>query len=439
MKPNLNFIIKRGSPPLGSPPMRLRRVQFFATFACLFTLLGCNSGASEPTGKGDDDPLKDLTLVSADPSDIQLSALPPEWSDRFQRGDTMFELPFKDNQGLGPVYIRQSCNSCHAADSRGPGAVRKMVVVDADGHTPADDQSPLNYGHTVRPLMAAGATQGIDVPEGRTDLLVTKREPPAVFARGYLEAVEDGEILRVAMQQAERGVVSGEVNWVEYASEPNPNTQFHQFKRGDRAIGRFGLKARIATLDEFAADAFQNDMGITSELRPDELPNPAGDADAVPGVDVDTETLNDVADYMRVLRIPRRGEVAKDPHGQTLFEQTGCAECHQPTMHTRADYPIAAIADKEALIYTDLLIHDMGPDFADGLREFDAGYSEWRTPPLLGLRHMQRYLHDGRAETIEQAIEMHGGSESEGVAAAEAFGALSDADRAALLKFVSAL
>lgn len=415
--------------------MRLHRVQFLAGFACLFPLLGCNSQDREPASKG---PLADITLVSADPSDIQLSALPDEWAERFQRGDSLFEQPFKDNQGLGPVYIRQSCNSCHAADSRGPGAVRKMVVVGSDGQ-PTEDQSPLHYGHTVRPLMAAGATQGIDVPPDRTDLLLTKREPPAVFARGYLEAVEDAEIERVANEQAEHGVVSGEINWVEYASESNPDQQFHQLKRGERTIGRFGLKARIATLDEFAADAFQNDMGITSELRPDELPNPAGDADEVPGVDLETDSLNDVADYMRVLRIPRRGEAAKDAHGQTLFEQAGCAECHQPTMHTRADYPIAAIAGIDALIYTDLLIHDMGSDFADGLREFSAGYSEWRTPPLLGLRHMQRYLHDGRAETIEQAIEMHGGPESEGVAAAATFGALSDSDRTALLKFVSAL
>jgi CxxC motif-containing protein (DUF1111 family) len=81
----------------------------------------------------------------------------------------------------------------------------------------------------------------------------------------------------------------------------------------------------------------------------------------------------------------------------------------------------------------------MGSDFADGLREYEAGYSEWKTAPLLGLRHMQRYLHDGRAETIEQAIEMHGGPESEALPAAQAFGALSEADRAALVKFVSAL
>jgi CxxC motif-containing protein (DUF1111 family) len=412
--------------------MALRRAQFVAGFVCLYLLLACNHSSEAP------DDLGDLQLVSADPSDLQLGQLSSDWTQRFHRGDGLFELPFSDTQGLGPVYIRQSCNSCHAADSRGPGVVRKMVVVDSDGQ-PSRDQSALNYGHTVRPLMAAGAQQGITVPPDRNDLLLTKREPPAVFGRGYLEAVLDSEIERIAAEQADRGEVSGEINWVIYASEPNPDARFHQFKRGDKAIGRFGLKARIATLDEFAADAFQNDMGITTELRPDELPNPASMDDDVPGVDLESEKLNDVADYMRVLRIPRRSLDARAESGQKLFEQTGCAECHVPSLRTRDDYPVEGLAGIDAPIYTDLLVHDMGSDFADGLREFDAGYSEWKTPPLLGLRHMPRYLHDGRAETIEQAIEMHGGPDSESAHAAERFGALSETERASLLKFVSAL
>lgn len=433
--------------------MRPRRLQFLVVFACLFPLLACGGDAGprsdEPPDEPKDEPdqpsdsptdLGDLTLISADPSDIQIGSLSDEWTARFRRGDALFETPFKDNQGLGPVYIRQSCNSCHAADSRGPGAVRKMAVVDADGRTPADDQKAvLPYGPTVRPLMAAGATEGITVPEDAMNLLVTKREPPAVFARGYLEAVEDSEIERVEQEQAERGNVSGKINWVTYASEANPDTQFHTHQRGDRVIGRFGLKARIASLDDFSADAFQNDMGITSELRPNELPNPAGDTDELPGIDLDTDKLNAVADYMRVLRIPARKADAKDEAGKALFESTGCAECHVPSMHTRADYPIPQLADIDALLYTDLLVHDMGAEYGDGLPEFDAGVSEWRTPPLIGLRHIQRYLHDGRADTVEQAIEMHASEGSEGSSAAEAFGDLSDADRAALLKFVTAL
>ncbi|HKP62391.1 MAG TPA: di-heme oxidoredictase family protein [Polyangiales bacterium] len=393
--------------------------------------MSCSSEAPDKLGK--------LKLVSADPSDLRLAGLSEEWTDRFFQGDALFERPFSDALGLGPVYIRQSCNSCHAGDGRGPGAVRKMVLIDTDG-SPALDQSALRYGHTVRPQMAAGAALAITVPEDRQDVLVTKREPPAVYGRGYLEAVLDSEIMRVEAEQTERGgQVSGRINWVEYYSQPNPDTRYHTSHAGVPLIGRFGLKARIATLDEFAADAFQGDMGITSDLRPTELPNPASDDDELPGIDIGADTVNLVADYMRVLRIPHRSDAALDAHGAKLFAATGCAECHVPTLRTRDDYPVEALAGIDAPIYTDMLLHDMGPEFSDGLRDYDAGASEWRTPPLLGLRHLQRYLHDGRAESLEEAIELHGSEGSEAGGAAERYLALSATERAALIEFVKAL
>lgn len=428
---NLSFIIKRASPPHGVP-MLASRAGYPVSFACIFLLLACNAEAANP--------LDGLEVVRADPSDLSFTGLSRDWNDRFVSGDTLFEIPFRETQGLGPLFIRQSCDSCHADDGRGPGTVRKMVLVDTDGRTPVADQSALGFGHTVRPQRAAGATRAITVPEDRSDVFVTKREPPAVFGRGYLEAVLDSEILRIEAEQAERGgPVSGRVNWVTYQSEPNPDTRFHAHQPGERVIGRFGLKARIATLDEFAADAFQGDMGITSDLRPRELPNPSSEDDEVPGIDLDAESVNIVADYMRLLRIPRRSDDTESRQGQRLFETTGCADCHVPTLRTRDDYPIEAIAGIDAPIYTDLLLHDMGPEYSDGLHDGDATGSEWRTPPLLGLRHMQRYMHDGRAETIDQAIELHAGRESEAAYATERYLALPGADRAALLKFVSAL
>jgi len=412
--------------------MSAQRVQTFSSFLCTFLLLSCSSEAPDKLGK--------LKLVGDDPSDLPLSGLTLDWTDRFLDGDALFERPFSDALGLGPVYIRQSCNSCHAGDARGPGAVRKMVLVDSDGRTPVVDQSALNYGHTVRPQLAAGAQLGITVPENREDVLVTKREPPAVYGRGYLEAVLDSEIMRVEAEQAERGgLVSGRINWVQYYSQPNPDTRYHSARSGVPLIGRFGLKARIATLDEFAADAFQGDMGITSELRPTELPNPSSDDDELPGIDIDAETVNVVADYMRLLRIPRRTDDARDQRGAKLFAATGCAECHVPALRTRDDYPVERLAAIDAPIYTVMWLHDMGPEFSDGLRDFDAGASEWRTPPLLGLRYLQRYLHDGRAETLEQAIELHGAEGSEAAEAAERYFALSASERAALIRFVSAL
>jgi CxxC motif-containing protein (DUF1111 family) len=391
-------------------------------------------------GSDKKDPLADLTVVHEDPSGVELSPLDAKWQDRFTHGDALFDRPFTDALGLGPVYIRPACASCHAEDARGPGAVRKMALVGDDGVTPLADQSGLPYGHTVRPQTAAGAKQGITAPADQKGLLMSTRMPPAVFGRGWLEAIADDEIERVEAEQADRGDVSGRINRVEYRSQPNPDSEFHSHKTGQKnLIGRFGLKARIASLDEFAADAYQGDMGITSPLRPDELPNPSSEDDAKPGVDIDADTVNRVGDYMRVLRIPTRAKDADDEDAKALFAGTGCADCHVPSLHTRADYPIEELADKDAHVFTDMLLHDMGKKFADGLQDYDAQTSEWRTAPLIGMHHLHQFLHDGRAETIEDAIVLHGDDGSEAKPAVDAFLKLSKDDREALLSFVEAL
>jgi CxxC motif-containing protein (DUF1111 family) len=382
--------------------------------------------------------LTGVTLVGNDSSSQPLAGIDPELRARFNTGDALFDQIFLDSQGLGPVYIRAACASCHSADGRGPGTVRKMVLLD-DAGVPLPDQSALPYGHTIRPQVVGDKADAINPPSDTTHVLLTVRMPPAVFGRGALEAVSDDEIMRVEAEQAQRDDgVSGRINWVTYASDPNPDTRYHSHARGDVLIGRFGLKARVATLDDFAADAFQGDMGITSDLRPDELPNPIGSDDALPGIDIPADSVNEVADYMRLLRIPSR-QPDVDQHGAQLFAQAQCNVCHVPTLHTLADYPIAQLADKDALIYSDLLLHDMGTDFADGLNDYGAASSEWRTPPLMGLRFLRNYLHDGRAKTLEDAIEMHAGPASEAAASIEQFHRLDDESRADLLKFVSAL
>jgi CxxC motif-containing protein (DUF1111 family) len=396
----------------------------------------CGGDAEAPK----DDPLAGLTIVSADPSGAPLRELDTAWRKRFDRGDALFEQLLSESQGLGPVYIRQACASCHADDARGPGVVRKMVLIGDDG-APLDDQGGLPFGHTVRPQHIASASEGITAPEDRDDLLVTTRSPPAVFGRGYLEAILDSEIERVAAEQKQAaGEVSGRINRVVYRSEPNPDPTFNAHRNGDTGlIGRFGLKARIATLDEFAADAYQGDMGITSPLRPDELPNPNGPDDARPGVDIDADTVNRVADYMRALRIPARDEEALNGRGAELFAEVGCDACHVPSLHTDPDYPLAPLADVDAPVYTDLLLHDMGPAFGDGLLDYDAKSTEWRTAPLIGLRHLRTYLHDGRAKSVEDAIEFHGGEGSEARGAVDRMLSLAEDERAELLRFVSAL
>ncbi|NUQ74051.1 MAG: hypothetical protein HUU21_10895 [Polyangiaceae bacterium] len=413
---------------LATLPLGLLAASFLAFSAA------CSSPDPEPA-----DPLAGLTVVGDDPTDVPLRGASNELVDRFLVGDALFDAVFREPDGLGPLYIRAACSSCHDGATRGPGAVQKVVLVEEDGVTPAADQSSLAYGHTVRPYTAGGATTPITAPEGM-GIKISQRLGPAVFGRGYMEAVDDAEIERVEAEQALRtDGIHGRINRVTYASKANPGQPYHAYQEGQGdLIGRFGMKGRIATLDEFTADAAQGDMGITSPMRPDELINPDGlDDDAKAGVDIDIDAVNAMADYMRLLEIPDRKE--PDARAAGLFEEMKCAVCHVPSLKTRADYPIQGLAGVEAPVYTDFLLHEMGDLLADGLTDGEASPGAWKTPPLIGLRHFTAFMHDGRAKSIEQAVLAHEGPGSEANEAVGLFKELPPEDRAALLEFVAGL
>lgn len=373
-----------------------------------------------------------------DPFDIPIEGLSAEDTKAFLHGDNLFGLPLRDADGLGPLYTRSGCGACHEEGIRGPGSVQKMSVVLADGVTTSPDQSLLPYGHTVHPLLAAGAKTPVEPPSDPS-VRVTIRVGPPILGRGYMEAVPDSEIIRVAAEQEKRSDgIHGRINHLIYASEPNPDPTFNNHQPGDMVIGRFGLKARIATLDEFTADALQGDMGITSPLRPSEIQNPDGLTDDLkPGVDVTADSVNARATYMRLTAIPRRSDLTEV--GRKLFEETKCSVCHVPTMKTRQDYPIAVLAGIDAPIFTDMLLHNMGDELSDGMVDGEAQSRDWRTAPLIGLRFNTLFLHDGRAHTIEEAILLHDGKGSEAAGSITLYRALSPSDHDALLTFVSAL
>jgi CxxC motif-containing protein (DUF1111 family) len=402
-----------------------------ALLGCLALGAGCDGGGSDGT--------KPTVFGTDDPFDIPVDGLTTEERAIFHDGDGLFDLSLRPYDGLGPLYTRTSCSGCHAEGVRGPGLVQKMVVVEDDGITPAADQSKLPYGHTVHPLMEAGETTPIVPPENDPSVKVTIRLGPPILGRGYLEAVLDSEIERVAAAQAARtDEIHGRINRVAYSAQPNPDTSYHAHLPGDPVIGRFGLKARIAAVDEFTADALQGDMGITSPLRPTEIGNPDGLTDDLkPGIDIGIDSVNKRAIYVRMTAIPSRAKV--DARGVRLFEQAQCAACHVPAMRTRADYPLAPLADIDAPIYTDLLLHDLGDDRADGMVEGQATGRDWRTAPLIGLRFNRTLMHDGIATTVEEAIAAHAGPGSEANGSVAAFEALGPADRALLLAFVQSL
>jgi CxxC motif-containing protein (DUF1111 family) len=168
--------------------------------------------------------------------------------------------------------------------------------------------------------------------------------------------------------------------------------------------------------------------GCTGQYRPEVVPS----------------RLSNLTLYLQALAVPARRDVddAEVRRGEKLFEQARCAVCHVGQLTTGEKTAIRRAAGQVIRPYTDLLLHDMGEDLADGRPDFEAGGEEWRTAPLWGLGLLGAVsghtdlLHDGRARNVTEAILWHGG---EALAAREAFRSLPKADREALVRFVNSL
>src|SRR6185369_5693873 len=393
--------------------MALGLVHRAIQFGALFAIASCSLAPD----KGSEDGPR-ARKVNVDRPGLPVSTLSSDELDRFQRGNALFEATIRDSDGLGPLYVRDACSACHAGDGRGPGLVTKVVPLDAGTTLSA---ALLPFGPTERPYTSAGAKIPLLAPRDAS-VRVVSRFPPAVFGRGYLEAIADAEIERLAeLAERRQGSARGRLNRLK-----------------DGRIGRFGIKARLATLREFAAEALNGDMGVTSPLRPEEPAGPEGlSDDDKPGIDFTLEQVELLGEYVRSLQIPERR--ANDAQGQALFESALCAQCHVPSFTTTADFPLKSLAGVKAEVYTDLLLHDMGPALADGVNEDGAGPREFRTAPLIGLRFLPRLLHDGRAKSVEAAILAHGEADSEARDSVASFRALAPAQRSALIEFVERL
>jgi CxxC motif-containing protein (DUF1111 family) len=207
----------------------------------------------------------------------------------------------------------------------------------------------------------------------------------------------------------------------------------------DGRVGRFGRKAVVASLRSFNDGAFRDEIGITSAAVPTEgtfggYAMPAR-ADQVADPEINEEALDLTDAFVRLLApvapLPLTKE-AKD--GRNLFARINCTGCHVPSLKT-GNNPVAALRYREVAAYSDLLLHDLGPALADICRP-GASASEFRTQPLMGLRLLPHFMHDGRAHTVTEAIEAHGGEATE---SRQEFGQLSDQQRAALVEFLNSL
>ncbi len=401
------------------------------------------------------------------------------------------------SDGLGPLYNSRGCQSCHLKDGRGQpplpdeaGAhsmlLRLSVPAEAaigdvadylasrDGTPPEPAAPHPAYGNQLQPLATPGkAPEGqvavswteepFTFPDGETasllrpdwriedpqygplgeGVMISPRIAPQMIGLGLVEAIPAADILAGEdPEDADGDGVSGRAAVVK-------SPEYDRLM-----LGRFGLKAGAATIREQSAAAFSGDVGISTPLFPDPWgecsvaeaecrAGPHGDKDAR-GTEIDEEGLDLVAFYSRNLAVPARRDV-DDPEvlaGKKLFYQTGCIACHRPKFVTSrmSDRPEQSFQ----LIwpYSDFLLHDMGEGLADNRPEGRATGQEWRTPPLWGVGLTKqvsghtRFLHDGRARNLTEAVLWHGG---EAEAARERFVTLSAKDRAALIRFLGSL
>ncbi len=350
---------------------------------------------------------------------------------QFDSGRAIFDSTFTPQVGLGPLFNASGCGECHENPVTGANgdevehhaAVFHPERAGAMCDELADEGGPV-FQDSVTPALHAAL--GIDAePRPPVATVVAERSTPDIFGFGLLDAVPDSVILSYAdPNDTNHDGISG-----------RPNRFF------DGRLGRFGRKALVPTLREFNDGAFQVEIGITNPSVPAEgtvTGNPLPDGtDPAPDPELGERGLELTDAFVRLLAPPaplkQSGEAR---HGRDVFARVGCTGCHIPTL-TTGDSPIAALRHKEVAAYTDLLLHDMGPELGAG--DICLGLatpSEFRTEPLMGMRLVTQFMHNGRAKTPEQAIEMHGG---EGARARDLFAALPPADRAALVAFLKTL
>lgn len=351
---------------------------------------------------------------------------------KFVAGDIAFnDEIFTASKGLGPIFVATSCGGCHAGDGKGT----PFTTLTRFGQS---DSTGNQFLHQGGPQWQQRALPGFApevIPLGAP---FSKFTPPANSGLGFIELVSDADILAMSdPYDIDGDGISGVPNWnvIPHYVTIAP----HSLPQGDKYIGRFGKKGATYDLLHQTVNAYNQDMGITSSFNP---------IDVYTGKSIDPEvsdkTIRDVVAYLQMLKapIPRNQDHEKVQMGKQIFMQSHCGKCHMPQLKT-GDSPIASLRFKTFFPYTDLLLHDMGPALDDGYTEGSAKTYEWRTPALWGLglspaSQGGKYflMHDGRANSIAEAIEMHGG---EALPSKQQYQQLSPLEKEALIQFLESL
>ena len=456
-------------------------------FVCaMVAALGCSGGGApldkplqpaDPKSGGAATTLDDTSQAYGN----SIRKLSDEQAGQFSLGHSVFSRAWvtapatTDNlDGLGPLFNARACATCHSKDGRSApfnstGALLGMLFrlsIPGAGQHGGPNPDPV-YGDQLRPFGILGvpgdgtphvsyeeqpgsygdgqafslqipsySIDGWNYGEPADGLMISPRTGPSVIGLGLLEAVTEDEIWENVHPPDADGV-HGVPNYVWDAEQQA------------EVLGRFGWKANQPSTLQQTAGAFVGDIGITSSMFRNGTCTStmtacnAATSGADPDFELSDQSWRSVGFYMRSLAVPARRAVDDQValQGELLFTKFGCASCHRTTLHT-GPADADALANQTIHPYTDLLLHDMGPELADNRPDYQASGSQWRTPPLWGLGLLQKVnqhsfmLHDARARGFAEAILWHGG---EGATARENFRLAAASERDALLKFLESL
>ncbi len=418
-----------------------------------------------------------------------LSTLSPSQSQFFSDGQTRFNQVEQVATGLGPTFNSNSCASCHAQPSVGgtsPGAEQfpnlgpnpQIAAASAGGATNqvpffVTANGPVREARFPFVVTSGGSVTGtadggvhaLFMITGRSDAgsctlaqpnfeqmadlhNLIFRIPTPVFGAGLIENIADAAILanmKANSSLKQRLGISG-----------HPN-----FSGNDGTMTRFGWKAQNKSLEVFAGEAYNVEMGVTNELFPNERGTPpaacvlnATPEDATNFTLSGDQIPSDIVEFAHFMRflappaqssqgIPGNPPASSIQNGQALFSQIHCDTCHTPALQTAASSLTPGLSNQSAALFSDLLVHHMGTGLADNVSQGSAGPDEFRTAPLWGLGQRIFFLHDGRSGPANggllHAIEQHASSGSEGNAVISNFNELSAQQKQDLLNFLRSL
>jgi len=337
---------------------------------------------------------------------------------RWLAGRALFDRDFHRATGLGaPDYNADSCRACHQDPVLGgSGGLELNVSRFGNDNGGLGPFTNVPGGQVLHKFRFPDRNDREEHDLATADVF-EQRQTPALFGLGRIEAIPAARILaNEDPTDADMDGVFGVARLVDTGGAA-------------LEVGRFGWKAQIPTLEDFVRDAAGVESGLTT---PDDGRGfaLAVDGDVAPDPEVPQAEIDDLVFFMRNLAPPlRTGSQAADVlQGEQLFAQVGCADCHVPSLLDDQDQPV--------FLYSDLLLHRVMPSSFRGMAEEGAPAGFYRTPPLWGIRHSAPYMHDGRAETLRDAIFAHDG---EAMASRLEFGLLPVEQQQALVLFLEDL